>query len=246
MVLFFWYKVFLKLSLYKNAKMFIEWKFSDHPAVLTANAGDLDSLSTLVEYTYALNFMQNHVKDMAKKPLPSCVWFLQHPSVYTAGTSTHARDILEPLPFPLYTVGRGGHITYHGPGQLVVYVMLNLKHWKCDIHWYIYSLEQWLMNSLKTWGISGYRKLGYPGIWVKPPGLMVESKIAAIGVRIQQWVTWHGFSLNVAPNLDHYKPIIPCGISQHGVTSLQDCGLSLKISEVANVLQHHFINVFSI
>jgi lipoyl(octanoyl) transferase len=208
--------------------MEIEWKISDQ----------------LVDYLSSLKFMQEKAQDIAQNQTSSCVWFLQHPPLYTAGTRSPEEDLSSPLPFPVHKTGRGGQITYHGPGQIVAYVLLNLKHWKCDVHWYVHSLEQWLINSLKEWNIEGYQKTGYPGIWVKMPLSSTENKIAALGVRIQKWVTLHGISLNISPNLDHFKAIVPCGIHQYGVTSLKELGISPSFAEVVKVLQKNFSTVF--
>lgn len=198
----------------------IEWKISEG----------------LIEYPDALAFMEQRVQDIHMGRADELVWFLQHPSLYTAGTSAKDDELLDSLDFPVHKVGRGGRFTYHGPGQLVVYVMLDLKQRQKDIHAYIKTLEQWIIDCLSEYGIKAERREGRIGLWVTTNGR--EEKIAAIGVRVTKWITWHGFSINVHPNLDHFKGIIPCGLSKFGVTSMQKLGVSCSVLDVAQNLQN--------
>ena len=183
----------------------------------------------LVEYIDALASMENHVDLMRKGEEGEEIWMLEHPPVYTAGTSARAEDLLNPQ-FPVIETGRGGEYTYHGPGQLVAYVMLDLKKRQSepDIKQYVWSLEEWIIRSLADLGVTGERREGRVGIWVVMPDGR-EAKIAAIGVRIRHWVTFHGISINVNPDLSHFSGIVPCGIADHGVTSLEQLiGLTQK------------------
>jgi lipoyl(octanoyl) transferase len=191
-----------------------------------------------VEYPAALEWMENRVSALQKDQMPECIWFLEHPPLYTQGTSGQEKDILNPTQFPIFKTARGGQVTYHGPGQRVGYVMLDLKRRQQDIRWYVAQLEEWIIQTLKHFGITGERREGRVGIWVKREGL--DYKIAALGVRLQKWVTSHGFALNVNPDLSHYKNIIPCGLSQYGVTSFTDLGISVTLEEVDHILRQTF------
>lgn len=197
-----------------------------------------------IEYDDAIAVMESTVADIRAGTSPEQVWLLEHPPLYTAGTSAKAEDLLEPQ-FPVYETGRGGQYTYHGPGQRVGYVMLNLKERQSepDIKKYIYSLEQWIINTLQVFGIKGERREGRVGIWVvKDDGS--EVKIAAIGVRIRHWVTYHGISINLNPDLSHFKGVVPCGIVAHGVTSFEDLGVKATMEELDQALQEEFGKVF--
>jgi lipoyl(octanoyl) transferase len=184
----------------------IEWKISTEP----------------VDYLEAIEFMEKRVEDIITGNAPEMVWLLEHPSIYTAGTSAKKKALLDPDRFPVYETGRGGEYTYHGPGQQIAYVMLNLKKRmdKPDLRKYVKDLEQWIINTLQQFDIKGERRENRIGIWVQNEDGS-EDKIAALGVRVRKWVTYHGISINVTPDLSHFTGIIPCGISQHGITSIE-------------------------
>jgi lipoyl(octanoyl) transferase len=205
----------------------IEWLISDDP----------------VPYPQALAFMEERVAAIRAGTAPECVWLLEHPSLYTAGTSADPADLLDPDRFPVYQSGRGGQYTYHGPGQRVAYVMLDLKQRGADIRAFVRDLEEWLIRTLDRFVVKGERREGRVGIWVER-GQGREDKIAAIGVRVRHWVTFHGIALNVDPELTHFAGIVPCGISQHGVTSLWNLGLTPTMSEVDMALSAAFHEVF--
>jgi lipoyl(octanoyl) transferase len=202
---------------------------------------------SFVEYEEALRFMDDRVAGIRAGELDECMWLLEHPSLYTAGTSAKGEDLLDAR-FPVYESGRGGEYTYHGPGQRVGYVMLNLKARQAvpDIKKYVWQLEEWVMRSLAAFDIVGERRAGRVGIWVNMErygGAMgEEAKIAAIGVRVRHWITLHGVSVNVAPNLSHFGGIVPCGIAEHGVTSIEK--LIGQRVETDEVMQSRFKTVF--
>jgi lipoyl(octanoyl) transferase len=179
------------------------------------------------------------------------VWLVEHPPLYTAGTSARAADLLAPGRFPVFRSGRGGEYTYHGPGQRVVYPMLDLSRRGPDVRRYVAALEEWLIAALARFNVTGERRPGRVGVWVrrpdKPPlpgGGIAEDKIAAIGIRIRRWVAFHGISLNVDPDLDHYSGIVPCGIAGHGVTSLADLGVPVSMPEADMALKAEFERLF--
>jgi lipoyl(octanoyl) transferase len=177
------------------------------------------------------------------------VWLLEHPALYTAGTSARADDLADPKALPVFAAGRGGQWTYHGPGQRVGYVMLDLDRPhgtvpRRDLHGYVQGLEDWLLLALDRFNIRGERRPGRVGVWVADRVAGTEKKIAAIGVRVTRWVTWHGVSLNVSPNLHHYDGIVPCGIREHGVTSLHELGLTATIEDVDLALMASWPGVF--
>lgn len=198
-----------------------------------------------VDYETALAVMERRVAGIHEDGLDELVWLLEHPPLYTAGTSAKAEDLLSPQ-FPVFDTGRGGQYTYHGPGQRVAYLMLNLKKRQQlpDIKKYILQLEEWIIHALARFDIIGERREGRVGIWVVTP--KGEKKIAAIGVRIRHWVTFHGISINVNPDLTHFDGIVPCGISEHGVTSLHDLGKNCTLEELDAALQHEFTRVFDV
>ena len=200
----------------------------------------------LVDYTYATNVMIARVDAIACRTAPELVWLLSHPPLYTAGTSAREVDLLEPKRFPVYTCGRGGQYTYHGPGQRIGYVILDLRKRGGDVRGYVADLERWLIATLDVWGIKGVTRDGRTGVWVthRKNGLDREDKIAAIGVRVSRSVSFHGISLNVNPDLSHYDGIVPCGIADHGITSLADLGVSVPVDEVDSALLDTFANVF--
>lgn len=193
-----------------------------------------------VDYEDAVSYMERRVTDIHDGLEDECVWLLEHPPIYTAGTSAKEEDVLG-VDFPVYQTGRGGEHTYHGPGQRVAYVMLNLKkRYKTpDIKHFIWSLEQWIILTLARFDIKGERREGRVGIWVVMPDGS-ETKIAAIGIRIRRWVSYHGISINVNPDLSHFEGIVPCGIKEHGVTSMHALGKDIGYEELDEALQATF------
>ena len=197
----------------------------------------------LVDYQQAVRDMEERVAAIRAGGAEEMVWLLQHPALYTAGTSAKAGDLLDAGGLPVYQTGRGGQYTYHGPGQRVAYVMLDLQARKLDIRCYVAMLEDWLIATLHRFNLNGERRAGRIGIWIDR-GQGKDDKIGAIGVRLRRWVTYHGISLNVEPELSHYAGIVPCGIKQHGVTSLVDLGLPIEMAEVDMQLRHAWDEVF--
>lgn len=211
--------------MYKNR---IEWKISEG----------------LTPYLTAVAEMEKRVGDIIAGNAPELVWLVEHPPLYTAGTSANQSDLLSQN-FPLYHTGRGGQITYHGPGQRVAYVMLNLKKRNAmDIRGFVQKLEQWIIATLREFGVHGEIRDGRVGVWVNNE--KTEEKIAALGIRIRKWVTFHGVSLNVNPDLSHYSGIVPCGIRSFGVTSLYALGMQISMAEVDRELEKKFIEIFEI
>ena len=198
---------------------------------------------SLVPYPLAVAAMEDRVAAIRAGTAPEMVWLLEHPPLYTAGTSADPAELLDPDRFPVYRSGRGGRYTYHGPGQRVAYVMLDLQRRGGDVRGYVRDLEAWLIATLAAFNVRGERRDGRVGIWVERPGGK-EDKIGAIGVRVRRWVTYHGISLNVEPDLSHFAGIVPCGISGYGVTSLVDLGLPLPLQEVDGALRVAFDEVF--
>lgn len=213
----------------------VDWKISDSP----------------VPYADALRFMEERVKAVADGSANECVWLLEHPPLYTAGTSASPADLADPDRFPVFRTGRGGEYTYHGPGQRIAYVMLDLKAREPDVRCFVASLEAWIIAALARFNVRGERRDDRIGVWVsrpekKPsrPGVAAEDKIAAIGIRLRRWVSFHGVSLNVEPDLEHYSGIVPCGIRDYGVTSLHDLGIPASMPEVDMVLREEFQSIF--
>lgn len=205
----------------------------------------------LVDYDQAVDWMERRVASIFDGTASECVWLVEHPALYTAGTSAKPADLLSGERFPVYKTGRGGEYTYHGPGQRVAYVMLDLKRRKPDVRAFVAALEQWVIATLDAFNIKGERREDRVGVWVqrpeKPPladGSCREDKIAAIGIRLRRWVSFHGISINVEPDLEHYDGIVPCGIAGHGVTSLVDLGLPVTMEDLDQVLHQEFNNVF--
>ena len=207
----------------------LEWRFDDRP----------------VAYPDALARMEARVAEIRAGTAPEMVWLLEHPPLYTAGTSARAQDLLDPGRLPVYRSGRGGQYTYHGPGQRVAYVMLDLKTRGCDVRAFVRDLEDWLIATLARFNVTGERRAGRVGIWVDR-GKGREDKIAAIGLRIRRWVSYHGVALNVEPDLSHFDGIVPCGIHEAGVTSLVDLGLPVAMEDVDMALQAAFEEVFGV
>ena len=209
----------------------VEWQSGDRP----------------VPYPQAVARMEARAAAIAGGTAGEMVWLLEHPPVYTAGTSAQDGDLLDPR-FPVYRTGRGGQYTYHGPGQRVGYVMLDLKQRKPDVRAYVRDLEQWLIETLRLFGVKGERREGRVGIWVRRGPTSTanerEDKIAALGVRIRRWVTFHGVALNVDPDLSHFSGIVPCGITAHGVTSLADLGVRATMADVDAALRRSFEKIF--
>ena len=196
----------------------------------------------LLPYAEAVSAMEARVAAIAEGGAAELVWLVEHPPIYTAGTSAKDSDLIDAR-FPVFKTGRGGQFTYHGPGQRVGYVMLDLKRRKADVRAYVRDLEEWLIRTLAQFNVKGERREGRVGIWVVR-GRGREDKIAAIGVRVRRWVTFHGVSLNVEPDLDHFDGIVPCGISEHGVTSLADLGLPVSMADVNTAMKVAFREVF--
>ena len=209
----------------------VEWLISDAP----------------VPYPEASAAMEARVADIAAHRAPELVWLLEHPPLYTSGTSGKASDLLEPR-FPLFATGRGGQLTYHGPGQRIAYVMLDLKQRRPDVRAYVASLEEWIIRTLAAFNVRGERREDRVGVWVARPdkGAGYEDKIAAIGVRLRRWVSFHGISINVEPDLSHFDAIVPCGVSnpRYGVTSLVDLGHPVTTADVDVALRQAFAEVF--
>ncbi|MDJ1157232.1 lipoyl(octanoyl) transferase LipB [Chelatococcus sp. SYSU_G07232] len=200
----------------------------------------------LVDYETAVAAMEERVALIAAGRAAERVWLLEHPPLYTAGTSARDEDLVEPDRFPVYRSGRGGQFTYHGPGQRVAYVMLDLKRRAPDLRRYVAALEAWLIDTLAAYNVRGERREDRVGVWVRRPekGALAEDKIAAIGIRVRQWVTFHGIALNIEPDLTHFCGIVPCGVRQHGVTSLVDLGIPVTMPEVDSVMRASFERIF--
>ncbi|HAQ35268.1 MAG: lipoate-protein ligase B [Maricaulis sp.] len=202
----------------------------------------------LIAYPQAVTFMEDRAAAIAAGEAPELVWMLEHPPLYTGGTSADAGDLLQPDRFPVHKTGRGGEYTYHGPGQRVGYVMLNLTERGRDARKFVRGLEEWIIQTLAAFDVVGERRCERVGVWVARPdkGEGYEDKIAAIGVRLRRWVSFHGIALNVSTDLSHFSGITPCGISEqkYGVTSLADLGIDASIKDVTAVMRGAFANVF--
>jgi lipoyl(octanoyl) transferase len=205
----------------------LEWRISDG----------------LVPYPEALAAMEERVAAIRRGEAPELVWLLEHSPLYTAGTSARAQDLLAPRRFPVFEAGRGGQYTYHGPGQRVAYLMLDLQRRRPDLRRYIRHLEEWVIQALARFNVRGERRPDRIGIWVVKPGGQ-EAKIAAIGVRVRRWVTYHGVAINLEPDLEHFGGIVPCGIKGFGVTSLANLGLTTTMAELDSALIATFDEVF--
>ncbi|MEC3860306.1 lipoyl(octanoyl) transferase LipB [Mesobacterium sp. TK19101] len=209
----------------------VEWKISDAP----------------VPYDQALAFMEARVSAIAEGQADECVWLLEHPPLYTAGTSAKPEDLKDPDRFPVYPSKRGGQYTYHGPGQRVVYVMLDVGKRGRDVRCFVQDLERWVIATLAEFNLTGHIRDGRVGVWIERPdkprtasGQMAEDKIAAIGIRLRKWVSFHGISINVEPDLGHFGGIVPCGITDYGVTSLVDLGLPVTMDDLDVALKRSF------
>src|SRR5947209_7069549 len=209
----------------------VEWRISDQ----------------LVDYAEATAVMEDRVAGIADHQVPELVWLLEHPPLYTSGTSGNPNDLLDPR-FPLIATGRGGQLTYHGPGQRVAYVMLDLKRRRPDVRAFVAGLEEWLIRALAAFNVRGERREDRVGVWVRRPdkGSEFEDKIAAIGVRLKRWVSFHGIAINVEPELSHFAGIVPCGVAdpRYGVTSLVDLGQLVTVRDVEVALRQAFEGLF--
>ena len=209
----------------------VEWRISDKP----------------VDYPEAVAAMEARATAIAEGRAAELVWLLEHPPLYTTGTSGKVHDLLEPR-FPMFATGRGGQLTYHGPGQRVAYVMLDLKRRRPDVRAYVAALEEWIIRTLSAFNVPGERREDRVGVWVKRPdkGTGFEDKIAAIGVRLKRWVSFHGIAINVEPDLSHFSAIVPCGVAdpRYGVTSLVDLGHPIGLAEVDIALRQAFEEIF--
>ncbi|MCF4098643.1 lipoyl(octanoyl) transferase LipB [Maritalea mediterranea] len=206
------------------------WKISDHQ----------------VDYPDALARMKAHVEKLVRGEAEELAWLLEHPPLYTAGTSAKADDLTDPNMLPVFDAGRGGQYTYHGPGQRVVYLMLDLKQRGRDVRAFVRAMEQLVIDTLADFNIDGEQRDGRVGVWVRRPekGFNKEDKIAAIGVRVSRWVSFHGISINLNPDLDDYRGIVPCGISDQGVTSFEDLGQLVSMPELDSALRKNFERIF--
>ncbi|MET0745219.1 MAG: lipoyl(octanoyl) transferase LipB [Microvirga sp.] len=200
----------------------------------------------LTAYPDAVAFMEARAGAIADGRAAELVWLVEHPPLYTAGTSARPGDLIEPDRFPVHRTGRGGQFTYHGPGQRVAYAMLDLRRRTPDVRRYVAALEAWLIATLDAFNIRGERREDRVGVWVRRPGKGddVEDKIAAMGIRVRRWATFHGVSLNVDPDLSHFSGIVPCGVSNHGVTSFTDLGHLATMPEVDAALRRSFEEIF--
>ena len=205
----------------------------------------------LVDFSHSISWMEKRAVQIYTQERSECVWLLQHPPIYTAGTSAKIKDLKDPDRFPVIKTSRGGQYTYHGPGQRVIYVMLDLNKRGKDIKKYVKNLEIWVIRSLEKLEITGETRSGRVGIWVSrpnkpslPDGCVREDKIAAIGVRLKKWITYHGISINVNPDLSHFNGIVPCGISNQGITSFEDLDNRNNINDLDNCLKETFEEVF--
>ncbi|WP_170412207.1 lipoyl(octanoyl) transferase LipB [Ruegeria atlantica] len=206
----------------------------------------------LTDYNDAVAFMEARVAAIAAGEADECVWLLEHPPLYTAGTSARIEDLTDPDRFPVYEAKRGGEYTYHGPGQRVAYVMLDLNKRGKDVRRFVKQLEEWVIAALAEFNVHGEIRAGRVGVWVRRDdkpltalGQPAEDKVAAIGLRLRKWVSFHGISINVEPDLEHFSGIVPCGITEHGVTSLVDLGLPVTLVDVDTALQKTFSEIFA-
>ena len=213
----------------------IEWNISDG----------------LTGYLQAVQVMEARADAIAKGDAPEAIWLVEHPALYTAGTSANRKDLIDANRFPVFSSKRGGQYTYHGPGQRVVYVMLDLKRHGKDVRAFVQKLERWVISTLACFNVQGAIRDGRIGVWVDrpekpltPAGLRQEDKIAAIGIRLRKWVSFHGLSINVDPDLSHFEGIIPCGIREYGVTSLVDLGLPVSMADLDMALKDQFEKQF--
>lgn len=206
----------------------------------------------LTDYDTATAFMEARAEAIARGEAEECIWLVEHPPLYTAGTSAKPADLTQPDRFPVYPSKRGGQYTYHGPGQRVVYVMLDVGKRGRDVRCFVRDLEAWVIATLAKFGLTGHIRPGRVGVWIERPdkaplsdGTAREDKIAAIGIRLRRWISFHGISINVEPDLSHFDGIVPCGIRGHGVTSLVDLGLPVTMDDLDLALRTSFETVFA-
>ncbi len=223
---------------------------SFHPGSPSAPVGWLVAPG-LTGYESAVAFMEARASAIADGTAGELVWLVEHPPLYTAGTSAQSADLVDAQRFPVFKSGRGGEYTYHGPGQRVAYVMLDLKRRRQDVRAFVSALEEWIIRTLDSFNVKGERREDRVGVWVvrpdRPPlpdGSAAEDKIAALGIRLRRWVSFHGIALNVEPDLSHFGGIIPCGVRDHGVTSLVDLGLPVTMNDADHALHAAFAEVF--
>jgi lipoyl(octanoyl) transferase len=212
---------------------------------------DWQTLPGLSPYDSTLAAMEARAEAIARGEAPEAIWLLEHPALYTAGTSANPADLIQPDRFPVHQVGRGGQYTYHGPGQRVVYVMLDVGARGRDVRCFVRALENWVIAALAEFNVLAGVRPGSVGVWVtradrptQPDGTVAEDKIAAIGVKLRRWISFHGISINVEPDLDHFSGIVPCGIRDHGVTSLVDLGLPITMADLDLALNATFPRFF--
>jgi lipoyl(octanoyl) transferase len=205
----------------------------------------------LTPYVEAVLRMEHLAEDIRLGNAAETVWLVEHPPLYTAGTSARDSDLIDPQRLPVHRTGRGGEFTYHGPGQRIAYVMLDLKRRREDVRAFVCALEQWIIDSLGEFGVRGERRSGRVGVWVARPekapladGTPREDKIAAIGIRLRRWVSFHGVAINVEPELRNYEGIVPCGVTGHGITSLVDLGLPVTMDDLDLALKSRFEPIF--
>ena len=205
----------------------------------------------LTDYRTAEVWMEDRAAQIAAGTADECIWLLEHPALYTAGTSAKAADLTDPDRFPVYPTKRGGQYTYHGPGQRVAYTLLDVGKRGRDVRCFVRDLEAWVIDTLDSFNVKGEIRDGRVGVWVQRPekprqadGTPAEDKIAAIGIRLRKWISFHGISINVEPDLEHFSGIVPCGITDHGVTSLVDLGLPVTMDDVDVALRRSFTRVF--
>ena len=208
---------------------------------MNKNVIEFFNSSELVDYKKSIELMEKRVEGINENKASELLWFLEHPSIYTAGTSSNDKDLLNENLFPVFRTNRGGQFTYHGPGQRVAYVMLNVRDRDYNVKSFIRLLEQWIMNSLMDIGIKSFLLKGKVGIWVNN-----EEKIASLGLRIRKGISFHGISLNINPNLEHFSGIIPCGNENSGVTSIEKIGLNIKKKEIDKILISNFKKTFEV
>lgn len=212
---------------------------------------DWHNLPGLRPYPETLAAMETHVAAMAAGTADEAIWLLEHPPLYTAGTSARGSDLTDPARFPVFPAGRGGQYTYHGPGQRVAYAMLDLNRRGRDVRCLVHGMEDWVIRTLAEFNVRGERRAGRVGVWVarpdKPPlpdGTPRDDKIAAIGIKLRRWISFHGLSINVEPDLGHFDGIVPCGIQGHGITSLVDLGLPVTLADLDAALIEAFPRAF--
>ena len=208
---------------------------------MNKNVIEFFNSSELIDYKKSIEFMEKRVEGINEGKASELLWFLEHPPIYTAGTSSNDKDLLNENLFPVFRTNRGGQFTYHGPGQRVAYVMLNVRDRDYNVKSFIRLLEQWIMNSLTDIGIKSFLIKGKVGIWVNN-----EEKIASLGLRIRKGISFHGISLNINPNLEHFSGIIPCGNENSGITSIEKIGLNIKKKEIDKILISNFKKIFEV